>query len=76
MHDGNKCMLCWILAFYDVDAVHFLKDSVEYSVMFTQRCMSVLHETQGSLDVGNCKLGLTLALNSGPYDGFLFYVII
>ena len=23
--DGYKCMLCWILAYYDVDAVHFLK---------------------------------------------------
>ena len=34
------------------------KDSVEYSGMFTQTYMSVLHETQGSLDVGNCKLGL------------------
>ena len=34
------------------------KGSDEYSGMFTQTCMSVLHETQESLDVWNCKLGL------------------
>ena len=39
-------------------SIFWKKGSVEYSGMFTQTCMSVLHENQDSLDVWNCKLGL------------------
>ena len=48
-------MLCWILAFDDVDAVHFLKERFSRILRYVySNVHERLHETQGSLDVGNC----------------------
>ena len=56
--DINACC-AWYWHFMILTLSTFWKkDLVEYSGIFTQTCMSVLHETKGSLDVGNCKLGL------------------
>ena len=61
-------MLCWILAFYDIDAVHFLKERFSQILRYVYSNMherSVHHETQESLDVWNCKLGLDLRKPGG-----------